>query len=226
MNNLKQINNLNDSIERYGRLKIIGDAPSKKYGRTIRRIVICECDCGNIKNISLNSLKSGLTKSCGCLSVELTKKRSTKHGLTINKGGNNKDRRMYRLWHSMIQRCNVKRNKSFPNYGGRGIYVCDRWKNSVTNFIEDMGYKPRGKSLDRINNDGPYSPENCRWATASQQVNNQRKRKDAVSITHKGVTMGIKEWSNKLGINYITLYNRIYTLKMPLEKALVPRLLK
>lgn len=136
----------------------------------------CICDCGNFKIVSGCKLKSGNTKSCGCLQRE---SRIT-HGRSSTK--------LYKSWSVMINRCINPNCPSYPDYGGRGITVCDRWKYSFENFLEDMGERPEGMSLDRKDNDGNYEPSNCRWATGTQQEFNKRVRIDSSSgIT--GVTL-------------------------------------
>jgi len=131
----------------------------------------CMCDCGKTTTVHINALTSGGTKSCGCLKEQSVKefiKRATKHGLYKIAE--------YKVWQGMKQRCNNTNHSSYKNYGGRGIKVCDRW-NSFVNFINDMGEKPAvDLSIDRIDNDGDYEPNNCRWADAITQNNNQRGR--------------------------------------------------
>lgn len=141
------------------------------------QVWLCECECGNRKEVLLVSLKKGTTKSCGCSTIELRSKALTKHG--HNKvGGRSKT---YISWDNMIGRCTRPSQLRYPHYGGRGITFDPRWRN-FQNFLEDMGERPEGKTLDRIDVDGNYCKENCRWATVKEQNNNTRRQKvrDAV----------------------------------------------
>lgn len=121
---------------------------------------------------------------------------------------------IYVLWQAIKQRCYNPKNTAFPRYGGRGIYVCERW-HIFENFLTDIGDRPLGYTLDRINNDGPYSPENCRWATRKEQANN---RFINVRITHDGMTLTAMQWSERLGIHINTLLLR-YRKGLPIEKV-------
>lgn len=159
------------------------DLTNKRFGRlfvvalhkvTERKRVYwqCWCDCGKEKSIRSDGLTSGAVQSCGCLGVEVrsaaTALRSFRHGMVGSP--------TYRSWSQMKVRCQVPTNHKFKDYGGRGITVCDRWQ-SFANFLVDMGDRPPGTSLDRINNDGNYEPGNCRWADAKTQRNNRRDSK-------------------------------------------------
>lgn len=131
---------------------------------------LCSCTCGNLKIVRGQSLRNGHTKSCGCF--------RTKHG--------NCHSPEYKIWDTMIQRCTNPKNGSYKNYGKRGIKVCVRWKKSFSNFLADMGRRPSGRflngrsrySIDRRNNDGNYTPKNCRWTTAMEQARNSRRYKN------------------------------------------------
>lgn len=144
-----------------GRLTVIKFAG---FNNTPHSFWLCKCDCGNEKIIRGYSLKSGNTKSCGCLNIENSKKSNTKH----NKYGS----REYITWKGMIQRCNNPKATRYKNWGGKGITICKRWE-KFENFYEDMGKRPEGMTLDRIDNDGNYELKNCKWATSTEQNNNK-----------------------------------------------------
>jgi hypothetical protein len=140
-----------------------------KIHRDNKVYLLCKCECGTIKEVIAKNLKSGVSKSCGCLNIKRLKERAT-HG--------KRHTRVWRIWQAMKNRCYNPNVRQYKNYGGRGIKVCDRWRNSFTAFLEDMGPKPSKKhSLDRINNIGDYEPGNCRWATVKQQNNNRGPRR-------------------------------------------------
>jgi len=129
--------------------------------------------------------------------------------------------RAYNSWRSMRRRCYNVNDSAYPNYGMRGITVCDRWRDSFDNFYEDMGNPGEGLSLDRIDNNQGYSPENCKWSTVSQQLNNQRRN---VFIEYCGLKMTLSQWAKHLGIKMSTLAKRLE--RMPPERALSSKRLR
>lgn len=188
-------------------------------GRIIGRLIVleyvddgywkCRCTCGNIVTIFGACLRRQTTKSCGCL------KREGGKPPIIIKHGQSYDRE-YRAWIGAKSRCLNPNNLSYFRYGGRGIMMCQEWQNSFEIFFHDMGPCPNGMSLDRRNNDLGYFPNNCRWATRTEQNNNRRGQQN---ITYKGQTLNMMQWAKRLGINHGTLRNRIFRSHWPIEKA-------
>lgn len=172
----------------------------------------CLCDCGNTTIVRHNCLKFNRPQSCGCVRDEKMKKTATKHGFCQTDNVRN---RAYSIWVGMRERCRNPRNVSFSNYGGRGITVCDRWKEFI-NFISDMGNPPPDTSIDRINNDGNYEPDNCRWATRQEQGNNTRSNR---LITLNGVTQNITQWAAAIGHTTHTITRRLKR-GLSIEKSL------
>lgn len=181
--------------KRFGRLKVIRRNGSSKHKRALW---LCRCDCGNELTVIGNSLTVGRVNSCGCLKIEQLKERLITHGLTTSEHFHP----LYETWSGIKDRINNPNNPGWHNYGGRGIKICDRWKDSFQNFIDDMGPRPSDKhSIDRIDNDGDYCPDNCRWATRKQQANNKQ---TSISITIGNQTKPISEWCKHYKIKYAT----------------------
>lgn len=161
---------------------------------------LCLCQCGNSVNVDSTSLRNGSTKSCKCLTKELSSKRARTHG--CSRQG---QVRLYNIWQKMKDRCFNTKSHDYPRYGGRGITVCDRWL-IFENFLADMGNAPKPLSLERENNNGNYEPQNCIWATAAIQAVNRR---NTVNITWQGRTQCGTVWARELGIPYSTIRARI-----------------
>lgn len=183
----------------------------KRFGRLVVRsyhgdgLWECVCDCGNVVNRNAGSLRTDKECSCGCKQTKFV----AKHGLS--------DEKIYHIWRGMMDRCYNPKTESYHLYGERGIRVCDRWRddNGLMNFLADMGRPTKEQSIDRIDVNGDYCPENCRWATAQEQSNNKR---DCKYITYKGRTQTAAQWVDELGIKRANVY---YRIKIGLEPSLI-----
>lgn len=171
--------------QRFGRLTAVEYLGNSKWN--------CRCECGGNATCYTSNLRKGNSTSCGCKRHET----NFRHGMSQTK--------LHQVWRVMRQRCNNPKDPSFHNYGGRGIKVCERWK-SFSVFVADMGLRPEGYDIDRIDNDGDYSPENCRWVTRTVNLNNRRNNHN---LTWRGETRSLAAWARVLGINERTLTNRI-----------------
>lgn len=191
--------------KRFGRLVVVSRVESDKRGEVQW---LCRCDCGNEPIATGNHLRRGYTNSCGCLSRERTVDTHRTHGGTGT--------RLFYVWSSMKGRCQNKNDKAYPNYGGRGIEVYGEWKDSFEAFRDwalDNGYE-EGLTIDRIDNNDSYSPENCRWVTLREQNRNKRTN---VNMSIGGVTKCLKEWAEVFHINYGTFKARYHSGKRGIE---------
>ena len=180
----------------FGRLTAISKSPNYTNGDYSW---LFRCDCGTEKYIVIHGVIYGHVKSCSCLSREVTVKTLTTHGMIRTAE--------YRAWCHLRERCLNPNDISYHNYGGRGIKVCERWKDSFQNFIDDIGRKPSPKhSIDRINNDGDHCPDNCRWATRKEQINNRRVSR---FVEFAGERLTVSQWSEKTGFGYGTILFRL-----------------
>lgn len=161
--------------QKFGRLSPLLDTGKRKQGQAVW---LCNCDCGNVCEVQSGNLRSGNTKSCGCLNSEKRKTSSLRHG-EFKDGTQSPE---WTTWWSMISRCKYPSTYAYPWYGGKGIKVCDRWlgENGFSNFLADMGRRPgKGWSIDRIDPSGDYEPSNCRWLTTSENSSRARRVKQA-----------------------------------------------
>jgi len=181
-----------------------------------RRVAVFQCQCGNFFESDIASIKSSHTKGCKDCLIEGRRKRATKHG----HGGLNKSSKKsetYRTWSDMKSRCYNPNNIQYKDYGGRGITICDRWLNSFLYFLEDMGTKPKGFSIERVDVNGNYEQKNCKWLPFEEQVHNRRK---TVFVVHNGIKKPLSVVAKEFGIERRTLYTRVIQDKMDIEKAL------
>lgn len=176
------------SGQRFGRLVVMAREGNKW---------VCHCDCGRETRVEGISLRSGRTRSCGCFKRDVEPEVNRTHGMTRSGA--------WRSWVSMRQRCLDRQQPAWPRYGGRGITISPEWM-SFENFYADMGDRPVGMSLDRIDVDGGYSRENCRWATITTQARNKRTNR---RISYQGRTLTLVEWANKFGLSSGALASRL-----------------
>lgn len=202
-------NIVNIAGRRYGRL-IALEYMGRKNGRTLWR---CQCDCGNETITGYSNLINGITRSCGCLNNEMRLINSANRRKCISKDflplGDLRQHPLFSTWSSMITRCYNPKRKNYVDYGGRGIKVCDEWQGDCgfENFIKDMGNRPSPKhSIDRIDVNGDYTPENCRWATSHEQSSN-RTDNSYLFINKKKIIA--KTLSDIIGMNYSTIAHQI-----------------
>ena len=189
--------------QRYGRLVVLERTPNKGKNTVWR----CLCDCGKESFVRGTSLAYGETQSCGCLSVERTKARSTTHGLSSSKA--------YRAYKNAMARCQDPSSDRWPSYGGRGIQFL---YSSVEALVADIGHPPSANlTIERINVNGHYEPGNCCWATQEEQANNKRNSR---KITYQGRTQTIAQWAREVGFKPQTIWRRLYRYGWSIEKAL------
>jgi len=152
---------------RFGKLVALHPVATKtRWGK---RKWLCVCDCGNRKEVVGTNLSTGNTQSCGCVGRSRLSERQRTHGLSSHP--------LYSTWKAMRSRCYNPNNKAYANYGGRGITMCNAWRESFVTFLRDMGDRPQGTSLERVDNARGYYPDNCTWATPKQQANNRRAKR-------------------------------------------------
>lgn len=203
--------------KRFGYLTVIKRADDYIQPNGRRRIMwLCQCDCGNQKVIYGDNLRGSRTLSCGCFQKKRASEAVTTHGDT--------DSRLYNIWCAMKRRCNTETVREYKNYGGRGIKVCSLWEHDYSSFMRwalETGYDataPRGVcTLDRIDVNGNYDPNNCRWITQKQQMSNVRYN---VNIEYNGQTHTVAEWADICGMQYSTLRQRLFRYGYTFEEAI------
>ena len=189
--------------QRFGRLTVI-EWVGSCGGKSLFR---CRCDCGSDCIVASTHLRSGHTQSCGCRKRDVAKMTMTRIAKNRETDGRTKTR-LFGIWASMKARCHNHNNRAYPQYGGRGISVCDEWRCNFTSFRDwamSHGYQ-ENLSIDRIDNNGDYSPRNCRWGDRVVQQNNTRRNRN---ITFQGKTLTMAEWSRDVGISWHVIWNRL-----------------
>lgn len=202
--------------QRFGRLKVIRRAGSTKHNKATWH---CICDCGNETIVCGAELRHGDTRSCGCLQREWAAAHSDYARKIRNKDLKPKNQTLYQIWYALIARCENPNNKSYTNYGGRGITVCEAWRLDFYAFqvwAISHGYS-KGLTIDRIDNNAGYSPENCRWTTYKVQNNNLRTN---VFFEFEGERKTIAQWADITGFSPALIWQRIHRMGWPIERAL------
>lgn len=197
-------NRLKLSGMRFGNLLVIEESGKKNRSITWR----CKCDCGNEVIAIGGNLKAGVKKSCGCLLIKGAADRVRTHGMSSTP--------IYKLWCSMVKRCSNQNDKDYSNYGGRGIKVSTNWL-SFENFYKDMGDRPQGLTLDRIDTNSSYCKDNCRWATPKEQNGNKTTSRN---ITYNNITQTIGEWCRELNIPSTTFRRKFLDKGLTIDQII------
>lgn len=204
----KPLSEVLNGVTRFGRLTVIGEAPRIISPSGFSAVAAhVKCDCGVEKVVRGRDLLIGYSNSCGCMQRELTAVKIAARSRTHGQAGHSNRTSEYIIWSGMKQRCYRPDTESYPNYGGRGITVCERWRESFENFYADMGPRPSPHhTIERIDNDGSYDPANCRWATLREQCNNRRSNR---IIKIDGEALTVTEWSRKSGVETHIIFSRL-----------------
>ena len=198
--------------KRFGRWQVIEKSPEKHDSSAYW---LCKCDCGTIRSVNGQQLKSGRSKSCGCYRNEILANTFRTHGKTKT--------RLYAVWASMRERCYCETCDAYQYYGAKRISICDEWMDfeRFESWAFSSGYNPNAEShqctIDRIDNSKGYSPDNCRWVNSVTQSNNQTKNR---MVTYNGKTKTVAEWGRENGWNYMVLYDRLFKYHWDVERAM------
>lgn len=216
--------------DKFGRLTVIKLDHGKRYVRNgkeyVRKAWLCKCDCGNMSTVREDQLldKTKPVRSCGCLQRDVASQYMKTHHVPPKHGDSHE--RIHNIWYLMLYRCNNANTKAYKNYGGRGISVCPEWSDRFNGYFSfkdwamKNGYR-EDLSLDRIDNNSGYYPDNCRWVTADVQANNKRSN---VILTFEGKSQTLSQWADELNIPMKTLHARLYRHGWSIEKALTEQL--
>lgn len=197
--------------KRFGRLTVV----EYLYGKNRQSYWRCICDCGKEKITRASSLKAGLTRSCGCFHSDRSKVVCSNNFKT-HQGSKT---RLFKIWVGMKKRCFDVKEPAYVNYGGRGITICDDWKNDFVSFRDwalNSGYE-QNLTIDRIDNNGDYEPSNCKWSSAKEQANNRRSN---ILFAYKGKVQNLKTWCEELSLNYKSVWSRIRQQNKSFEDAI------
>lgn len=192
---------MSDAAEKHGRLTLLETYAPRGAGKPI--LALWRCDCGAEKVIARSVVRTGRTQSCGCYGRERYKAGITKHGMHRTP--------TYSSWQAMLRRCNSPKRKEYPRWGGRGVTVCAAWAGSFEAFLADMGERPPGKTLDRIDNSRGYEPGNCRWATPKEQARNRR---STLFVVTEGGAVPVTEYAERTGLSPYAVRRRIANGKL------------
>lgn len=213
----------------FGRLTVV-DRASERGSKKV--VYSCRCGCGNTKNIAARNLYSGATKSCGCLYAEIktqlvklgeenrAAKKAAAQARVAARPAPIANHPLYHTWNSAIHRCHSTTNRKYKYYGARGVTVCERWKNNFWAFVADMGERPEGTTLDRIDPFGNYEPDNCRWADTALQAGNRRQPRVTAMVVLRGQEGTVAAACRKLSVDYDRVMQKIRSGVTP-EMAVV-----
>ena len=198
-----------DPGAKFGSWTVTGDAPYDPKNPKVRR-VWCECVCGEKRIVFVNGLRSGLTTSCG------HDHPNVQHGATTKENKGTEYGRLFNVWRSMIDRCECPTHQAYRRYGGRGITVCPAWHDFAT-FLADMGPRPTGGSIERIDNNAGYSPSNCRWASRKEQSFN---RENTIYVEYECVQVSLAELSDRFNVDHDVVSRRVLERGWDVHRAL------